>query len=54
MLGFERAGARQVAVVGLRGAQRCQLDAELVKVEGGNFLVEVFLASAKRTSYIWI
>jgi hypothetical protein len=32
MLGLERAGARQVEIVGLGGAERRQLDAELVGV----------------------
>src|ERR1700746_3378368 len=41
MLGFEGAGARQVEVVGLGGAEGGQLDAELVEVEGGDLLVEM-------------
>ena len=41
MLGFEGAGARQVEVVGLRRAERGQLDAELFEMEGGDLLVEM-------------
>jgi len=41
MLGFEGAGARQVQIVGLRRAERGQLDAEAVEMEGGDLLVEV-------------
>jgi hypothetical protein len=41
VLGFEGAGAGQVEVVGLRRAEGCQLDVELVEVEGGDLLVEV-------------
>src|ERR1700756_5784671 len=41
MLGFKGAGAGQVEVVGLCGAERGQPDAELVEVEGGDLLVEV-------------
>ena len=41
MLGFEGAGARQVEIVGLRGAECGQLDPELFEVEGGDLLVEM-------------
>jgi hypothetical protein len=41
VLGFARAGARQVEIVGLRRAERGQLDAELVEVQGSDVLVEV-------------
>ena len=41
VLGLEGARARQVQVVGLGGAERRQLDAELVEVERGDLLVEV-------------
>src|SRR6516165_7833789 len=41
MLGLEGAGAREVEVVGLRGAECGQLDAEFVEVESGDLLVEV-------------
>jgi len=41
VLGFEGAGAGQVEIVGLGGAERGQLDAKLVEVESGDLLVEV-------------
>ena len=41
MLGFEGAGARQIEVVGLRGAQCRQLDPELVEMQGRDLFVEV-------------
>ena len=41
MLWFEGAGAREIEVVGLRGAECGQLDAEFVEVESGDLLVEV-------------
>jgi hypothetical protein len=41
VLGLVGAGVGQVEVVGLRGAERGQLDAELVEVERRDFLVEV-------------
>ena len=40
MLGLERAGGREVEIVGLRGAEGRQLDAELVEVEGGELGVD--------------
>src|SRR6266481_2487693 len=39
VLGFEGAGARQAEIVGLRGAERGELDAELVEMQGGHLLV---------------
>ena len=41
VLGLEGPGARQAEIVGLRGAERGQLDPELVEVEGRDLLVEV-------------
>ena len=41
MLGLEGAGARQVQIIGLCGAECGQLDAELVEMEGRDLLVEV-------------
>jgi len=41
MLGLVGSGAGEVQIIGLRGAQLGQLDAELVEVEGGDLLVEV-------------
>ena len=41
MFGLVGAGAREVEVVGLGGAECRQLDAELVEVEGGHLLVEM-------------
>src|SRR6516162_7983841 len=41
MLGLVGSGAGEVQIIGLRGAQLGQLDAELVEVEGRDLLVEV-------------
>ena len=41
MLGLEGAGAGEIQVVGLGGAECRELDPELVEVEGGDLLVQV-------------
>src|ERR1700730_10060372 len=42
MVGFERTGARHTEVSRLIGAERGQLDAELVEMKRRDFLVEMF------------